>query len=311
MRIDIITPAFNAARWIGETIASVLAQAHGDWRMVIVDDGSTDATVSVVAGFADPRICLIRQAHAGVSAARNRGLAELDADAVLLLDADDRLAPDALARLAKALDGSPRAVAASGACRIGGSSKMLRPPGGDLLERLLVRNLFANGGHVLLRASAVRAAGGFRCDLAFGEDWEWWVRVALQGSFAATHESSPVLFVTQRPGGAYHRLATDPCAFDRCISAIFANRALAMRLDARTLTRVRRHCEAERDWIIGRELVRHGQCRAGLSRLWHALFTCPDARRAAMLACLPALWLLPARWRGPLRPYRTLGETGL
>lgn len=310
MRIDIITPAFNAARSLGETVASVRAQTHSDWRMLVVDDGSGDATAKVAGGFADERVGLIRRAHGGVSAARNAGLAALDADAVLFLDADDSLAPDALALLARTLIAVPDAVAACGPCRIDGR-RLLRPPSGALLARLLVRNLFANGGHVLLRAAAARAVGAFRSDLAFGEDWEYWVRVAMQGPFAATRDSGPVLFVRKHPEGAYRRLATDPQAFDRCIAAIFANRALAARFDARALARLRRHCEAERDWVIGRELVRQGDWRAGVARLWQAVAAHPSARRAAMLACVPALRLLPARWRGPVRPYQSIGETGL
>jgi len=77
MRIGIVVPAYNAAAWIGDAIGSVMAQTHRDWTLVVVDDGSTDGTARVVEGFADPRIRLVRQANEGVSAARNRGTAEL------------------------------------------------------------------------------------------------------------------------------------------------------------------------------------------------------------------------------------------
>jgi glycosyltransferase involved in cell wall biosynthesis len=77
MRIGIVTPAYNAASWIGDAIASVIGQTHDDWAMVVVDDGSTDATADIVARAGDARIRLIRQANAGVSAARNHGMAEV------------------------------------------------------------------------------------------------------------------------------------------------------------------------------------------------------------------------------------------
>ena len=77
MRIGIVVPAYNAAPWIGDAIASVIAQTHRDWTLVVVDDGSTDGTAQVVEGFGDPAYDLVRQANAGVSAARNRGVAEL------------------------------------------------------------------------------------------------------------------------------------------------------------------------------------------------------------------------------------------
>src|ERR1039458_9631138 len=112
MRVGMLAHAWNVGPWIADAIRSVIAQTHTNWRMVVVDDGSTDATASLAAGFPDDRLTLPRQANAGVSTARNRGLAALDAsaDAVLFLDADDWLAPDALARLVAALYAAPQAV---------------------------------------------------------------------------------------------------------------------------------------------------------------------------------------------------------
>ena len=180
MRIGIVTPAFNVAPYIGDTIRSVLDQTHRDWTMVVVDDGSTDGTASVVQAFSDPRLKLISQTNAGVSAARNCGAAALqDCDSVLFLDGDDTLAPFALATLAAAL--TPATVAAAGAYERGG--RVFKPALGDPLERLLVRNLFVNGGHVLIRREAVQL---FRTDLRYGEDWEFWVRLALGSKQEAT-----------------------------------------------------------------------------------------------------------------------------
>jgi hypothetical protein len=108
--------------------------------------------------------------------ARNRGGAALRADALLFLDADDWLGTDALSRLAEALAACPYAVAAAGTCgfvsenAVAGDppKRLLRPPSGEILERLVERNLFANGGHVLIRAEAARAVGRFRPGLAYG-----------------------------------------------------------------------------------------------------------------------------------------------
>jgi glycosyltransferase involved in cell wall biosynthesis len=101
MRVGIVTPAWNMAPWIGAAIRSVLAQTHVDWRMVVVDDGSTDGTPDVVWALSDERLTLLRQVHEGVSAARNRGLLALEpgCEAILFLDADDQLTPNALTRL--------------------------------------------------------------------------------------------------------------------------------------------------------------------------------------------------------------------
>lgn len=275
-------PAFNAAAWISDAIASVLAQTHADWRLVVADDGSTDDTGDIAAGFADPRILLIRQANAGVSAARNCGAAHCaDVASVLFLDADDTLAPDALSRLASALENTPGAVAAVGAYTIVGTRRVRQPAAGDLLKRLLVRNLFANGGHVLIRAEAIGA--GFRTDIAYGEDWEFWIRLALQGPFAAAG-GAPLLFVRQHDGGAYRRLAADPASFRPCMQAIFGNPVLLARFDAAALAAIRRRTRAENAWVVGRELIRHGKIRAGRAWLRHSLREAPSVKRAALLA---------------------------
>jgi glycosyltransferase involved in cell wall biosynthesis len=331
VRIGIIIPAYNAARWIGDTIASVIAQTHGDWAMVVVDDGSTDGTSEVVAGFADRRIRLVKQANAGVSAARNRGVDLLvggtpslalprfageggwqpqhslgwgGGAAYLFLDADDSLAPDALSRLLTALESSPHAVAAVGAYTFAGTRRIRRPPSGDLLPRLLIRNLFANGGHVLIRGEVLQRAGGFLTDIAYGEDWEFWTRIALQGPFAAA-PGPPILFVRQHAGSAYHRLASNPDAFAPCMAAIFANPALHTKFGSAHLAAIQQHTEAENAWIIGRELIRHGRRLHGLLRLRHSFLARPSARRAVLVAAAHLLPLLPVRLHGPFRAYKT------
>jgi glycosyltransferase involved in cell wall biosynthesis len=309
MRIGIVMPAWNVAPWIGDAIASVVVQSHRDWTMVVVDDGSTDATEAVVAAFPDPRIRLVGQTNSGVSAARNRGMALLDTEALLFLDADDWLAPDALGRLAHALETSPRAVAASGtftfASTAGPASRAHHPPCGDILAQLLIRNCFANGGHLLLRRPPVDVAGGFHTGITYGEDWEYWIRIALLGPFASdTARRSPLLFVRQRPGGAYHRLAADPTAFAPCMEAIFTNPALIARFGATQLSAIRRRTDAENAWIIGRELIRHDRATEGRSWLHRSIRAHPSTKRAILLAAAYALPILPLQLRGPFQPYR-------
>ena len=282
MRIGVVIPAFNAEQWIGDAIASVLAQTHRDWWLVVVDDGSTDGTSEVVSRFSDSRIRLVRQANAGVAAARNRGICNAS-EAVLFLDADDTLAPDAMSRLGRSLAAAPGAVASVGAYAYTHCRRSRMPPSGELLERLLVGNLFANCGHLLIRREALNAAGGFRAELAFGEDWEFCIRLAMCGPFAAIPDRSPVLFVRQHNGGTYRRLAMYPASFVPCTAAIFANPTLTVRFDPARLTSIRRRTEAENAWIVGRELLRQGNTRDGRSRLWGSFLAAPSTRHALLL----------------------------
>jgi glycosyltransferase involved in cell wall biosynthesis len=313
--ISILVPAYDVAPFIGTAVDSVLAQGLADWEMVVVDDGSRDGTGDVAAARRDPRIRVIRQENAGVSAARSRAMAEARGEAVLFLDADDWLAPDALQRLYAALDAEPGVVGAYGpfafmaeSAAPGDPPLRLKPgpfPVGDILERLLFENLFANGGHLLVRREAVRRAGPFLAHVRYGEDWEYWVRLALQGPFAVVPGAEPLLFVRQRAGSAYHRMARDPAAFAPAMEAIFGNPALAERLGADRVAALRRRCEAENAWIIGRELIRHGDRAAGLRRLRASVAAAPSLRRALLLVAAHALPLLPRPLHGPFAAYAT------
>jgi glycosyltransferase involved in cell wall biosynthesis len=305
MHIAIVVPAFNVADFLPDAIQSVLGQSHADWSMVVVDDGSTDATATVAAGFSNPRIVLIGQANAGVSAARNAGLAAVMArpvppDAILFLDADDWLAPDALTQLAGTLNGAPFAIAAVGRfARVPADDvPRLAPlsPQGALLDRLLVRNLFANGGHLLIRREAIAATGYFRTDLSYGEDWEYWTRLAQLGAFVAVRSTAALLFVRERLDGAYLSRAADPDAYRPALAAIHGNPGLAARLGANRLGVLARRANAEMAWTLGRECIRH-RCRgAGLCWLVKSIREAPSAKRLALLGLI---WV----GLGPYRPY--------
>jgi hypothetical protein len=175
-------------------------------------------------------------------------------------------------------------------------------PTGDVLKRLLVRNLLVNGGHALIRRAALDAAGGFRSGIRYGEDWECWVRLALGGRSARVAGRAPLLFVRERSGSAYRRMACDATAFAPAMEAIWANPALAVRL-GRRLPRLRARAEAERDWVVGRELVRHGARAEGLARLGAAFGAAPGLRRLALLAAAHLLPVLPLPLHGPFRRY--------
>lgn len=311
MRIAVIIPAYNAAPFIADAICSVFAQTHRDVRLLVVDDGSTDATESVASAFADPRLTLLRQPNAGVAAARNRGMAAADGEALLFLDADDWLAPTALATLAATLDAVPEAVAAVGAYArvdaegqpVGRRSHRVRATPRDLLRRLVVQNQFANGGHLLIRHDAARQAGTFLPGVVYGEDWEYFVRLALLGPFAFVPSRAPLLFVRSRAEGAYRRFAADANAFAPCMAAIFGNPGLVALLGAAQVTALRRRAEAENAWIVGRELVRQGHVAEGRRWLARSVAAAPSLRRAGLLVAAHALPVLPPGWRGPFRAY--------
>jgi glycosyltransferase involved in cell wall biosynthesis len=334
VHIAIVIPAFNLAPFLGDCLLSLLDQTHTNWSAVVVDDGSTDATNAVAARFTDRRIRLIRQRNAGVSSARNTGIgvvlrrgsagpslsgaAPADAwrgpdrladdgngiapGAFVFLDGDDWLAPNALEVLAEALEAAPRTVAACGRyARVAsnGAIRLAPPPaGGCVLERLLTGNLFANGGHLLIRREAIEAAGDFRTNLSYGEDWDYWVRLAILGEFIAVKSRAPMLFVRERPGSAYLSHGTDPRAYRPAMDVIYRNVENASRLGASRLTDLRRQADAETAWSVGRELIRHGNRIEGLFWLARSVREAPNLKRLGLI-------VLSVFRFGPFRLYRT------
>src|SRR5271154_6542620 len=110
-KVDIIIPAFNAANYLPTAVESVLSQTFDDWRILLVDDGSTDNTAEVVAPFQDrlgPKLSYIKQNNRGLPAARNTAIRASTAEFLALLDADDVWLPCRLAESLRVMEGRPR-----------------------------------------------------------------------------------------------------------------------------------------------------------------------------------------------------------
>jgi glycosyltransferase involved in cell wall biosynthesis len=104
--ITVIIGAFDAERYLGEAIESVLAQTYRNLELIVVDDGSTDRTGEIAASYGDPVRC-IRQENGGMAASRNRAIPEARGDYLAFLDADDRFPPDKLERQLAVFEADP------------------------------------------------------------------------------------------------------------------------------------------------------------------------------------------------------------
>ena len=105
--VSVLIPAYNVERYAAETIQSVLDQTYPNVEVIVVDDGSTDQTLSVLRRFEAPGVRVIAQGNAGACVARNRALAEAQGDYLQYLDADDLLSPDKIERQVDLLSRSP------------------------------------------------------------------------------------------------------------------------------------------------------------------------------------------------------------
>ena len=245
--MTIVIPVYNMERFLGDTIHSLVAQSFQDWEAIVVDDGSSDNTAQI-AGNADSRVSLINQARLGVSAARNRGMAEARGRYLMFLDGDDLLHATALQRLNDCLEADPAAQAAFGVCvHISEAGSVLAKqknvqayqyPSGDLLEYIIRENPFANGGQVLLRTETGRRTGGFSTQLRLSEDWEFWCRLALEGPFRFVGSQAEILRLRVRAGSSAARLSMDWHNHQPAIEAVLSNPKLAARFDADAWSRI-------------------------------------------------------------------------
>ncbi|WP_287328294.1 glycosyltransferase family 2 protein [Mesorhizobium sp.] len=168
-RVGVVVPMFNAERTIRATLTSICQQNHQALDIIVVDDGSTDQSASIVASCAerDPRIRLMRQSNAGVTQARNSGAASTDAEFLAFVDAEDLWAPSKIALQLRTLQegGSSAGLAYCWLAQIDEDGRVFalyRPDAnGRVLQRMCRMNFVGNGSSMLMRRR-IRAGGTIR-----------------------------------------------------------------------------------------------------------------------------------------------------
>ena len=213
--VTVIVPLYNKQDYIARTIRSVLAQTYQRFELVVVDDGSTDQSVSLVESlFSDARIRLVRQRNRGVSAARNRGLKDMQGHLAAFLDADDEWLPEHLADLVALVERFPDAALYSTNSTRQPSGAVSIPRSPQLAEHFLIDDYFSaairwphfvNSSSTAVRRRVIDRLGGFVENVEIGEDQEYWARLALTGPLAVCLRSSS-LYHDLLPGGATSRL---------------------------------------------------------------------------------------------------------
>ncbi|HPT07743.1 MAG TPA: glycosyltransferase [Candidatus Omnitrophota bacterium] len=182
---SVIIPTYNSARYISQTLRSVLSQTCRDFEIIVVDDGSTDATIDIVSGFEGIRV--LKQSHAERAAARNKGIREASGTYISFLDADDLWLPHKLEADKKCFEGTGVDLVCSDVLVIdeNGASYGKRRFNAhlkDIKNQVLLSNPFFTST-VSVTKSALEKSGLFcqEIKLSGSEDWEMWARLCQNG----------------------------------------------------------------------------------------------------------------------------------
>lgn len=185
--VSVIIPTRNRCRQLKLALVSALGQRDADLEVLVIDDGSTDATEEVVSRISDARLRYVKRGvPAGVSAARNCGIEESKGRWIAFLDDDDVWAPTKLVRQLEVMQAHGRPWSYAGDVVVDEELNILAgapPPPPDEVMRLLERHnaVPAGASNVIVRTDVLRAVGPFDPHLSNNEDWDMWIRLARVG----------------------------------------------------------------------------------------------------------------------------------
>lgn len=187
---SVVIPLYNKANYIGKAIHSVLSQTCQDFELIIINDGSTDGSLTKVKLFDDTRIKVIDQQNAGVSITRNNGVKFAQCDYIAFLDADDWWHPDFLEEMSRLIHDFPKAALFGSSYEVV-KNRTHQKHYSTLDERfrgyidyfnVYVATFWVpiNCSFAIVRKSVFDDLSGFNPFLKFGEDLDLWIRIALK-----------------------------------------------------------------------------------------------------------------------------------
>lgn len=270
--VSVIIPAFNAEAFIGQAVSSALASRDVDLEVIVVDDGSTDGTWSILERFGDA-VRKVRQERGGACRARNLAVEFARGEWLAFLDADDDWAPEKLAvQLAAAEDGID--LIYTDRLNFGDIARYKERQSdsgtlheGDVFEPLLLGN-FITLSSVLMRRDRFNDLGGFSIDHLGAEDWDLWIRHAAAGGLT--------------------KLCREPLTRYRIHPQQMTSDQKARARDREVV--IRRALETPRGREVSRSMARRALSNSWEIAAWHSL---AGDRRAALIDYLRAAYYWP------------------
>lgn len=284
--VDVVIPVRNGARTILQTLTSVLGQTVTPGRIIVVDDGSTDDTVQIVANVDSDLIELVTTPPVGASHARNRGIEASRAEFIAFLDADDRWHPDKLQRQLEVFAGDPDAsVVYCGYAMLRPSGAMveIRSPclRGLVFDELLKGGFAGNSSSIVVKREALRQIGGYDESLGFAEDTDLHLHLAQQYKFNFAEEI--LAYVIENPDSVTRRPASTKTQEEFLLQNIsmYEKRCPQSRLPHRVLQNLRkrilylalRRVDGWR-WMLRLRMQLQGSSPLSMRKIWpnHAVF---------------------------------------
>jgi glycosyltransferase involved in cell wall biosynthesis len=229
-KISVVMPVHNGAPWLGEAIKSVLEQTFTDFELLVVDDGSTDASPEIAAALSnhDSRICAVRlPRRQGLVGTLNTALGLVRAALIARLDADDVALSGRLAAQARYFDERPAlALLGTAAERIDEAGRLIghvRPATDpEQLRHILEKSNPFIHSSVMMRTQLVRRLGGYREPFLGAEDFDLWLRVSEHGTIANLAE--PLVRYRVHGGNVSERLRLRQCFSSRLAKAAAGSR---------------------------------------------------------------------------------------
>jgi hypothetical protein len=202
MLVSVTIPTFNGAAYVGEALASACAQTLEDLEILVLDDGSSDSTLDVVAQCVDPRVRVVRNpSRLGLAGNWNRAIKLSRGDYVLILHQDDRLVPQMLETQLGRLAQEPEAGYAYSAYRMIDSAgqvlQVVRPFSEDHVWegeeefKHHLRKDYVQCPTVVVRRACYEALGGYNPGLKYALDWEMWLRIESHG-YRVAYSAQPL-----------------------------------------------------------------------------------------------------------------------